>query len=184
MLMNKVRDASAAASSTRARTMIPTPDATEQRRNNVLFLFQSQEGVVGQFKTCRENRRSILDLSGCDITTSLAAWLKSRGDCRASRTATPFREISQFKDGWLLRRWRWRVGRTATARAKSSAMRVPQPLQRNTPSACGALSAPQMRHGVSVFMGRSSAMRVNMRRRAKAASPEIGLPQSAPGRTH
>jgi hypothetical protein len=89
--------------------MIPTPDATEQRRNNVLFLFQSQEGVVGQFKTCRENRRSILDLSGCDITTGLAAWLKSGGDCGASRTATPFREIIQFKDGWLRLRWRWRV---------------------------------------------------------------------------
>jgi hypothetical protein len=47
MLMNKVRDASAAASSTTARTMDPTPYATEHRKNNVLFLFYSQEGGNG-----------------------------------------------------------------------------------------------------------------------------------------
>jgi hypothetical protein len=166
--------------------MIPTPDATEQKKNNVLFLFQSQEGVAGQFKTCRENQRSILDLSGCDITTSLAAWLKSGGDCGASRTATPFREISQFKDGWLRWRWRWRIAQDrdgtgkiighegATAITKEHALGL----------WCAQRATDEGKHGVSVFMGRSSAMRVNMRRRAKAASPEIGLPQSAPGRTH
>ena len=56
---------------------------------------------MGQFEYMPRKLRPILDLSGRDITTSLAAWLKSGGVCGASRTATPLREISQFKDGWV-----------------------------------------------------------------------------------